>query len=35
MAVKRLVETNADLQGVTAAGFEAAWQSYARQRYLS
>jgi hypothetical protein len=34
----RLIETNADLQGVlgvSAAEFEAAWQSYVRQRYLS
>ncbi|MEY4095128.1 MAG: hypothetical protein RLZZ53_2327 [Acidobacteriota bacterium] len=38
MALRRLVETNADFQGVlgvTADGFEAAWQSYVRQRYLS
>jgi hypothetical protein len=37
-AFVRLIETNADLQGVlgvTAAEFEAAWQSYVRQRYLS
>lgn len=34
----RLIETGADLQGVlgvSAAEFEAAWQSYVRQRYLS
>jgi hypothetical protein len=34
----RLIQTNADLGGVlgvTAAEFEAAWQSYVRQRYLS
>ena len=37
-AFLRLIETNADLQGVlgvSAAEFEAAWQSYVRQRYLS
>ena len=37
-AFLRLIETNADLQGVlgvTAADFEAAWQSYVRQRYLT
>jgi hypothetical protein len=37
-AFLRLIETNADLPGVlgvTAAEFEAAWQSYVRQRYLS
>ena len=36
-ALVRLIETNADLQGVlgvNAAEFEAAWQSYVRQRYL-
>lgn len=34
----RLIETSADLQGVlgvSSAEFEAAWQSYVRQRYLS
>jgi len=34
----RLIETNADLQavlGVSASEFEAAWQSFVRQRYLS
>jgi hypothetical protein len=34
----RLIETGADLQGVlglSTAEFEAAWQSYVRQRYLS
>ena len=34
----RLIETGADLQsvlGVSNAEFEAAWQSYVRQRYLS
>jgi hypothetical protein len=34
----RLIETNADLPavlGVSAAEFEAAWQSFVRQRYLS
>jgi len=34
----RLIETDADLQGVlgvSTAEFEAAWQSYVRQRYLS
>lgn len=37
-AFLRLIETNADLSGVlglSAAEFEAAWQSYVRQRYLS
>lgn len=37
-ALIRLIETNADLPGVlgvSAAEFEAAWQSYVRQRYLS
>ena len=37
-AFLRLIETNADLPavlGMTAAEFEAAWQSYVRQRYLS
>jgi hypothetical protein len=37
-ALLRLIETNADLQGVLGlsnAEFEAAWQSYVRQRYLS
>jgi len=37
-AFLRLIDTNADLQGVlglTAAEFEAAWQAYVRQRYLS
>ena len=37
-AFLRLIETNADLQGVlglSTAEFEAAWQSYVRQRYLS
>jgi hypothetical protein len=37
-AFRRLIETNADLQGVlgvSASDFEAAWQSYVRQRYLS
>ena len=37
-AFLRLIETNADLQGVlgvSAADFEAAWQSYVRQRYLT
>ena len=36
-AFLRLIDTNADLQGVfglTAAEFEAAWQTYVRQRYL-
>jgi len=34
----RLIETNADLQGVlgvSTAQFEAAWQSYVRTKYLS
>jgi hypothetical protein len=33
-----VVETNADLQGVLGvsnAGFEAAWQSFVRRKYLS
>lgn len=37
-AFQRLIVTSADLQGVlglTNAEFEAAWQSYVRQRYLS
>jgi hypothetical protein len=37
-AFLRLIETNADLPavlGVSTAEFEAAWQSYLRQRYLS
>ena len=37
-AFLRLIETNADLPavlGVSASEFEAAWQSYVRQRYLS
>ena len=37
-AFLRLIETNADLPaalGVSTAEFEAAWQSYVRQRYLS
>ena len=37
-ALIRLIETNADLPGVlgvSTAEFEAAWQSYVRQRYLS
>jgi hypothetical protein len=37
-ALVRLIETNADLPavlGVSTAEFEAAWQSYVRQRYLS
>jgi hypothetical protein len=37
-AFVRLIETNADLPavlGVSTAEFEAAWQSYVRQRYLS
>ena len=37
-AFLRLIETNADLRavlGVSTAEFEAAWQSYVRQRYLS
>lgn len=37
-AFLRLIDTNADLQGVlglTAAEFEAAWQAHVRQRYLS
>jgi hypothetical protein len=37
-AFVRLIQTNADLAGVLgvpAAEFEAAWQSYVRQRYLS
>ena len=37
-AFLRLIDTHADLRGVlglTAAEFEAAWQSYVRQRYLS
>ena len=37
-ALIRLIETNADLPGVlgvSAAEFEAAWQSHVRQRYLS
>jgi hypothetical protein len=37
-AFLRLIQTNADLPGVlgvSAAEFEAAWQSYVRQRYLS
>jgi hypothetical protein len=37
-ALMRLIETNADLPGVlglTTAEFEAAWQSYVRQTYLS
>lgn len=37
-AFVRLIETNADLQavlGLTTAEFEAAWQSYVRQTYLS
>ncbi len=34
----RLIQTNADIPGVlgiSTADFEAAWQSYVRQRYLS
>ena len=37
-AFLRLIETGADLQavlGLSASEFEAAWQSYVRQRYLS
>jgi len=37
-AFNRLIQTNADLQGVmgvSAAEFEAAWQSFVRQKYLS
>ena len=37
-AIPRLIQTNADLPaalGVSPAEFEAAWQSYVRQRYLS
>jgi hypothetical protein len=37
-AFLRLIETNADLPavlGMSSAEFEAAWQSYVRQRYLS
>jgi len=37
-AFLRLIETNADLQGVlgiSVSDFEAAWQSYVRQRYLT
>ena len=38
VALIRLVQTNADLQsvlGVSTAEFEAAWQSFVRQKYLS